>query len=309
MKLLRNIIRHHEFENGVVAAIGNFDGVHLGHKYLLTALRIHAIEKKLPLLVVIFEPQAREFFTPNNAPPRISPLRDKLKFLQECGVDYVLCLRFDSKLANMSATNFAEKVIFDSLQIKYLMVGNDFKFGKDRQGNFELLAKLSAKYNSEVVNFSDYLLDDDRVSSTNIRKLLVNGEFSAVSSLLGRQYSISGRVVSGDRLARKLGFPTANLRITQRPLVVKGVYCVQIKLKTGIILPGVANIGHRPTVAGKRQILEVHIFNFSGSLYGELLEVVFLNKIREEQKFASIDELVINIKKDVAVAKEYFLIQ
>ncbi len=307
MKLLRNIINHHELSRGVVASIGNFDGVHLGHQHLLTALREQSIQRKLPMLVIIFEPQAREFFTPDNAPLRISPLRDKLRFLQDCGVDYVLCLRFNQKLANMPAEKFAEQIIFESLHVKYLLVGDDFKFGKNRLGNFKLLNDLSKKYACEVANCSDYLITNHRISSTAIRQLLTSSEFNAVKALLGRQYSICGKVVSGDAQARKWGVPTANLHITQLPLVVRGVYCVQIKLKKGIILPGVANVGHRPTVSGKRQVLEVHVIGFSGTLYGEYLEVFFLKKLREEMKFSSVDELVIRIKKDLALAKEYFL--
>lgn len=299
----------HDFKNGVVTAIGNFDGVHLGHKSLLATLRIQSIKKKLPMVVIIFEPQPREFFTPNDAPSRISPLRDKLKLLQECGVDYVLCLRFNKELANMSANEFAKKIIFEVLYSKYLLVGRDFKFGKNRQGNFELLAELGKEYDCEVKNCADYLQNNQKVSSTIIRQFLVKAEFDAATRLLGRQYTITGRVVHGQKQARKWGFPTANMRITQLPLVLKGVYCVQIKLKTGIIFPGVANIGQRPTVDGKRQVLEVHILNFYDSLYGELLEVIFLKKLRDEQKFTSIDELVTRIKTDVILAKEYFLIQ
>lgn len=308
MKLLRNLINHTELRNGAVVTIGNFDGVHLGHKALLEKLRLQSIKKKLPMLVVIFEPQPREFFTPETAPPRISPFRDKLKLLQECGVDYVLCLRFNNKLASMDAREFALQLIFENLHSKYLLIGNDFRFGKNRHGNFELLTKLGVKYNCEVASCTDYVADNQRISSTKIRQLLVNSEFTKASLLLGRPYVISGRVIHGDGQARKWAVPTANLHITQLPLVLKGVYCVQIKLKTGIILPGVANIGHRPTIAGKRQVLEVHIFNFSDSLYGESLDVIFLKKLRNEQKFSSIDELILAIKKDVALAKEYFLI-
>lgn len=309
MKVLRNLTQSHDFKNGVVAAIGNFDGVHLGHKSLLSNLQLQSIKKKLPILVIIFEPQPREFFTPNYAPSRISPLRDKLKLLEDFGVDYVLCLRFNKKLANMSASAFARKSIFEVLHAKYLLVGKDFRFGKNRQGDFALLAELGKEYHCEVKCHDDYLQNNQKVSSTLIRQFLVNAEFESATQLLGRQYTITGRVVHGQKQARKWGVPTANLRITQLPLVLKGVYCVQIKLETGIILPGVANIGHRPTIDGTKQVLEVHILNFIDSLYGELLEVVFLKKLRDEQKFSSLDELVTSIKKDVTLAKEYFLIQ
>lgn len=307
MKILRNLSKHYELNTGAVVAIGNFDGVHLGHKFLLNELKLQSINKHLPMVVIIFEPQAREFFSPGSSPPRIYPLRDKLKFLSECGVDYVLCLRFNRRLASMEPREFAIKVIFENLNAKYLLVGSDFKFGKERQGNFELLTRLGVKYDCEVASCVDFILDNQRISSTAIRGYLTNSEFFKANHLLGRTYSISGRVIRGDGNARKWGVPTANLRISQLPLVLKGVYCVQIKSKTGIILSGVANIGHRPTVAGKRQVLEVHIFNFSDSLYGELLEVLFLNKLRDEIKFSSIDELVSRIKQDVALAKEYFL--
>lgn len=309
MQLLRSLKGYPYFTNGAVVAIGNFDGVHLGHQHLLQNLRSRADAMQLPMVVVIFEPQAREFFMGHEAPPRIAPLRDKLSALQECGVDYVLCLRFNTSLANMQAHDFAEKIIFKCLNAKYLLVGRDFKFGKSRLGNFSLLNDLSKKYRSEVQQFHDFNHAAERVSSTIVRKLLKSSKFSQVANLLGRKYSISGRVIRGESNARKWGFPTANLNITQLPLVLRGVYCVQIKRKRGNILSGVANIGRRPTVSGNRQILEVHIFDFNDSLYGEELEVFFIEKIRDEKKFTSIDDLIARISQDITLAKEYFLQQ
>lgn len=308
MKVLRNLIMHRDLTCGVVAAIGNFDGVHLGHQYLLTELRKKSIAKNLPMLVIIFEPQPREYFSVDGNNQRLTPLRDKLKILSKCGADYVLCLRFNEHIANMSAKYFAEKIIFEALHVKYLIVGNDFKFGKNRQGDVALLANLSDKYNCEVANCFDYILNKQRISSTQIRKFINLADFNTARTLLGRNYSLSGRVVYGAGQARKWGVPTANVHIAQIPLVVKGVYCVQIKLKTGIILPGVANIGYRPTIAGKKQVLEVHVLEYAGTLYGELVEVFFLHKLRDEIKFATIDDLVTRIKLDVQLAKEYFLI-
>lgn len=307
MKLLRNLQEYPQFAKGSVAAIGNFDGVHLGHQHLLQSLRKQARALGLPLLVIIFEPQAREFFLGEKAPPRVAPLRDKLAFLKKCKVDYVLCLRFNRSLANMQAEEFAERVIFKSLNVKYLIVGSDFKFGKNRAGNFVLLQRLSTTYNCAVTQCSDFKLAEHKISSTRVRELLLKADFSEVKALLGREYSIRGRVIRGDANARKWGTPTANLNITQLPLSLKGVYCVQIKRKKGNILTGVANIGRRPTVAGNRQLLEVHIFDFNESLYGEELEVLFLQKIRDEIKFASLDDLVQRILQDVKLAKEYFL--
>lgn len=307
MKLLRNLQNYPQFAQGSVAAIGNFDGVHLGHQHLLQSLHQQAKSLGLPLLVIIFEPQAREFFLGEKAPPRVAPFRDKLAFLQNCQVDYVLCLRFNQRLANMQADEFAERVIFSSLNVKHLIVGSDFKFGKNRSGDLDLLQRLSTKYACEVAECSDFKLAESKISSTRVRELLRKAQFSQVKALLGRDYSIRGRVIRGDANARKWGAPTANLNITQLPLSLKGVYCVQIKRKKGNILNGVANVGRRPTVAGNRQLLEVHIFDFNESLYGEELEVFFLQKIRDEIKFASIDDLVQQILQDVELAKEYFL--
>ena len=181
-----------EFAEGSVAAIGNFDGVHLGHQHLLKNLYKQARLLGLPLLVITFEPQAREFFQGDKAPPRVAPLRDKLAFLQTCAVDYVLCLRFNRNLANMRAEKFAEKVIFESLNVKYLIVGSDFKFGQNRSGNFELLQRLSTKYACDINKCSDLKHDQRKISSTRVRELLLKSDFSKVKSLLGREYSIRG---------------------------------------------------------------------------------------------------------------------
>lgn len=306
MKLLRAVKQYQEFTRGSVVAIGNFDGVHLGHQYLLQILREKADSINLPLVVIIFEPQPREFFLKDKAPPRLSNLRDKVRLLQASGVDFVLCLHFKQDLADMSANEFAKRIIFTCLNAKYLLIGDDFRFGKNRVGDSGFLKKLGNYYDCQVETCSDYSINAKKVSSTQIREELRLSCFANANKLLGRPYSISGRVFYGAAKAREWGIPTANLRVSQNSLAVSGVYCVQVKLKGYNILHGVANVGRRPTVDGIKQVLEVHIFDFNQSLYGKILEVVFLHKIRDEVKFPSLADLVVRIKEDVCLAREYF---
>lgn len=307
MKLLRTIQKNTELSKGAVAAIGNFDGVHRGHQALLAALRVQAVHLQLPMVVILFEPQAREFFQKQAAPPRLSRLREKIQILRECGVDYVYCLRFDQQLANMPPVEFAEHVIFWGLNVKYLLVGDDFRFGRDRQGDVALLNELAHQSACVVKKCPDFSIEQERVSSTQIRQALQLGDFERVKTLLGRSYSMCGRVVYGHARGREWGVPTANLNVTQAALPLKGVFCVHVQREGHPLLLGVANVGRRPTIDGTKQVLEVHLFDTNEALYGERLQVFFLHKLRDEIKFSSLDALIAQIHKDVLSAKEYFL--
>lgn len=307
MKLLRGLKHIPAFTNGTVATIGNFDGVHLGHQALLAQLKAQSRELKLPLVVLLFEPQPGEFFLTSQAPARLSTLREKLDILKKCEVDYVYCLSFKKSLAAMDPADFVESYLFSLLQVKYLLIGEDFRFGRNRLGDIELLKSKAQQSGCLVGAFSDFSLLNQRVSSTKIRNFLARGELPQAATLLGRPYSLCGRVIAGDGRGRQWGFPTANLAMRRLSLPLTGVFCVQVRRANGDMVSGVANLGRRPTVDGTKNILEVHLFDFNQSLYGEMLQVYFLYKLREEIKFSSIEALIAQIKDDIAVARKQFV--
>jgi riboflavin kinase/FMN adenylyltransferase len=307
MRLLRNLDKNTDFNSGSVVAIGNFDGVHLGHQHLLKNLREKATYLNLPMVVVIFEPQASEFFKLNLAPPRLTQFRDKFSILKQLKVDYVLCVRFNQNFANTSPLDFMIKILKNRLNTKYLLIGDDFKFGKNRIGDFDLLTKYAIENNFEVARFSEQKIKGLRISSTAVREALKRADFKMAHNLLGREYSISGRVIYGKSLGKTFGVPTANINLNKKNLALTGVYCVRVKKPDGSINNGVANIGNRPTVSGLNQVLEVHLFDTDENLYGKKIEVFFLHKLRDEVKFPNIDILIANIKRDVTLAKQFFL--
>lgn len=301
MKLLRGQQKFSYFSDGAVATIGNFDGVHLGHQQLIKTLRQQADMMKLPLVLVLFEPQPREYFNKTNAPARLSTLREKLEALKACGVDFVYCIKFDNEIAQTSAIEFVKKQLFELFNIKYLLVGDDFRFGKNREGDTHLLKSIAAQFACQTATCTDFKIDQEKVSSTKIRMALLDGNFILAQKLLGRPYSMCGRVTKGDGRGRQWGIPTANLCINRLSLPLSGVYLVKVKVKSKLVF-GVANIGKRPTVDGTKNILEIHLFDFSESIYGEMLKVVFLYKLRDEEKFASVEALIEQIKQDIRIA-------
>ena len=304
MKLLRGILNPMELGAKSVMTIGNFDGVHRGHQALLGALRVKATQMRLPLLVLLFEPQPGEFFNKEKAPARLYALRDKLDALRACGVDYVYCLEFNQKLANMPAEKFADEIIFSRLNAHYVLLGQDFRFGRQRRGDVELLRERAKAYHAVVETHTDFCLNFERVSSTQVRHALYSGALDRARDLLGRPYCLSGRVIYGQGMGRKLGFPTANLRVRQGLLPLSGVYYVQVVRQGRPALFGVANLGKRPTVDGTKTVLEVHLFDINENLYGERLQVMFLHKLRDEIKFPSLDGLIAQIQADVMVARQ-----
>lgn len=310
MKLIRGLTPELCFSQGVVATIGNFDGVHLGHQALLSRLRLKARSLDCPLLVFLFEPQPGEYFKGAEAPARLSSLREKLAVLARSGVDYVICLKFNRKLAEMTAEAFARQYFFSQLRVKSLLVGADFRFGAGRHGDIQLLSRLGATYGAEVEAFDDFSLlinaEMMRVSSTAIRRALVQGDFARASLFLGRTYSLCGRVIRGDGRGRTFGIPTANINIKRVSLPLKGVFCVRVERQNGQIIDGVANMGSRPTVDGSKNVLEIHLLDYNGDLYGERLQVFFLQKLRDEVKFSSVDALIAQIHEDIRVARAQF---
>lgn len=306
MELIRGIHNLRARHRGCVLTIGNFDGVHRGHQALLARLKQEGKRLGLPVMVMIFEPQPLELFSADKAPARLTRLRDKCHYLAEAGVDYLLCVRFNRDFAANSAHDFVKKLLVEKLGVKYLMVGDDFRFGAGRQGDYELLKQAGEQFGFTVTNSDSFCEGNKRISSTAVRQALQEDKLELAESLLGHPYSISGRVVHGDEVGRTIGFPTANLPLKRLVAPVKGVYAVDVYGLGATPLPGVANIGTRPTVAGIRQQLEVHLLDTTMDLYGRHIDVVLRAKLRNEQRFASLDALKQQIANDVVTAREFF---
>lgn len=290
----------------VALTIGNFDGVHLGHQALLEELRAVAGQRELKTAVVIFEPHPREFFTPQQAPARLTSLREKLELFRAMGVDRVHVCRFDEHLAKMSAADFI-RTLHEKLNARFVLIGDDFRFGSGRAGDFALMEKIGSQGGFEVSAVHSVLHDGVRISSTGIRAALAAGQLRRAHEYLGRPYSISGRVVHGDKLGREIGFPTANIQLKHNRPPLSGIYVVQVHAEDMGVLQGVASLGVRPTVKrDARPVLEVHLFEFAQQLYGRHLRVEFLQKLRDEEKYSDLDSLTKQIALDVAHAKKWF---
>ncbi|WKD49324.1 bifunctional riboflavin kinase/FAD synthetase [Microbulbifer spongiae] len=299
---------------GSVATIGSFDGVHLGHRAMIAQLNQCAQERGLPSVAIIFEPQPHEFLSIEKAPARLMRFKEKVLALFDAGVDRVLCLQFNDFLRGLSAEAFVRRVLLQGLGIRHLVVGDDFRFGCDRSGDYRLLQSMGAQSGFTVEDTATMEIRGERVSSTRIREALQRGDFELAQALLGQPYRITGRVVPGRSLGRQLGAPTANVRLHRYRSPLVGVYVVRTHATDGTDLvtgrseiAGVANVGFRPTVegAGARPLLEVNLFDFSGDLYGRELAVVFCHKLRDEEKFASLDILRTRIAGDVEAAKAW----
>ena len=318
MELIRGLHNLRPRHRGCVATIGAFDGVHRGHQAVLRALLEKGRELRLPVTVILFEPLPREFFAPLQSPPRLMSFQEKIVALRELGIDRVLRIRFNRKLSEMSADEFLQRVFVDGLGVRYVVMGDDIHFGKGRKGNFELLQQTGVRHGFEVARTCSVLQDDERVSSTRIRTALEAANFVEAEKLLGRPYSISGRVMVGQQLGRTIDVPTANLHLRRLRAPLAGVYAVEVigaveafgVEKQGAAretLFGVANVGTRPTIGDlTKAILEVHIFNFSKNLYHRNLKVIFRKKLRDEEKFSSLDALKQQIACDLQAGREYF---
>jgi riboflavin kinase/FMN adenylyltransferase len=306
MKLIRGLYNLTQPLPASAVTIGNFDGVHRGHQLVIRQLKRVAREASLPTVVIIFEPQPIEYFAPARAPKRLARFREKIAYLKAQQIDYLLCLHFDQALAEQSAEAFVQQILCASLNTRHLVIGDDFHFGKNRQGNFEFLVQNSARFGFTVDETETLMEDGERVSSTRIRHCIEQGDFEKAEQLLGRPYSLSGRVAHGQKLGRQLGYPTINIKMGDKTLIVKGIFAVRVKGIDNRVLEGVASIGTRPTVAGVDTILEVYILDFEQDVYGYSVEVEFLHKIRDEQKFDSLEELTAHIGRDTENAIAYF---
>ncbi len=292
--------------HGNVITIGNFDGVHKGHQMLLQQLCDKAQALGAPSLLITFEPQPREFFSGTSVPPRLTRFREKVELLKLSGLERLLLFPFNERTARTPAAWIIDELLHQRLGAKYVLVGDDFRFGRDREGDFAMMQSGGQRHGFTVEQTPTLSIDGERVSSSRIRAALAEGDFELASNLLGHEYFIMGRVVYGRQLGRQLGVPTANIRLRRYKAALEGVYCVTVDGVDGHTYPGIANIGVRPTVDGKEPLLEVHIFDFDGDIYNELLKVTFKRKLRDEQAFESIDALKAQIDKDVLEARAWF---
>ncbi len=308
MKLIRGLHGLEQWHKTSAITIGNFDGMHLGHQQMLVKLCDQARRLQVPSVLVTFEPLPHEFFAGTNAPLRLMGLREKLQYLSaNSDLDGVLCLPFNKKLSRLSAEQFVSDILLDGLSAQYILLGDDFRFGYQRQGDFALLQHMADKSGFQVESMPSFTIDDMRVSSTKVRNALADGEVEQAAQLLGRPYCLSGRVVKGDQLGRTIGYPTANIHCRRQNLALAGVFAVRLHGVAGGAQLGMANIGFRPTVDGRVLRFEVNLFDFDGDIYDQYVEVEFMTKLRDEQRFDSLDALKAQLAADERAAREYFV--
>lgn len=307
MRLHRGIPLCPPYPNGCVLTIGNFDGVHLGHKTVIEKLAQKGKSLGLPVAIMVFEPQPLEFFVPESAPTRLSRIGEKAFRLGQLPVDDLFIVRFNRELADCPPEAFVYELLVNRLHVKHLVIGDDFRFGKDRAGDFSLLKDTGLKAGFSVEDTGSLLIECMRASSTLVRKQLADGNLNAAEKILGYAYGVCGRVIHGDKRGRILGYPTANIKLSRKQPPLSGVFAVTVSGLEEGELEGVANIGTRPTVDGESQaILETHLFDFDRDIYGCKVSVNFKKKIRQEFRFRSVDELKQQITNDVAQARAYF---
>ena len=302
MEFIRGLHNLRARHRGCVVTIGTFDGVHLGHQDIIRRLCAHAARLRLPAALVSFEPMPREFIEPVRAPPRLTRLRDKFAILAGLGIDRFLVLRFDAKLQSMSGAQFVDDLLQTELGARQVVVGHDFRFGAGGDATADALERSGAAHGFAVEIVPPVTLFDERVSSTGVREALARGDLARARSLMGRRYHASGRVVRGAQLGRTLGYATANLRL-RRSFPLWGIFAVFAARAGQPALPGVASVGTRPTIGGEEPLLEVHLFDEREEFYGEHLRVEFVAKLREERKFPSLEDLVVQMHEDARQAK------
>jgi riboflavin kinase/FMN adenylyltransferase len=303
MELVRGIYNLRERHRGNVVTIGNYDGVHRGHQRVLSVVREKARELGVPATVVTFEPTPREFFEGDAAPARLMRLREKIEALARYGVDRLVVLRINQRLLGVGATDFVDWLIVNGLSTRHLVVGHDFQFGRKREGNVDTMRAAGARHGFSVQEVHRFLVDGERVSSSLVREALGVGDLGRAASLLGRPYRMAGRVRRGQQLGRKLGYPTANLALHRKVVPLWGVFAVRVSGAGLVNHPAVVSLGTRPTFNGTDPLLEVHVFDFDGDLYGKYLDVDFVQRLRDEERFASLDALIAQMHRDAAQAR------
>jgi riboflavin kinase/FMN adenylyltransferase len=308
MSLIRDIDKSRLCNRESVVTIGSFDGVHIGHQAILQQVIDKAKSLDSLSVAMTFEPQPQEYFAAETAPPRLMRLREKIEALLDFGMDLVVCLRFNDQLSSLTATEFVQDILVHGVNTRHLIVGDDFRFGCDRKGDFDTLVTMGQDLGFSVQNTQTVEVESQRVSSTLVRQLLHKSDFDQVSKLLGRPFSINGKVTFGQQLGRELGFPTANVNLNRFRAPLTGVYAVWVDIE-GIEgrLKGAANVGIRPTIGDiEKPILEVHLLDFDRQIYGQRISVEFVNKIRDEQQFTSLEHLSDSISDDVIMIKQWF---
>jgi len=305
MELIRGLGSLQPQQRGCAASIGNYDGVHRGHQHVLKQLVSDARKQALPATVVVFEPTPQEYFAASEPPARLMSFSEKWPALAECGVDRVVCLRFNRNLAQMPAAMFIERVLIHNLGVRHLVVGDDFRFGRDRAGDFAMLKTAGESCGFEVQAARTLSVAGERVSSSRIRECLAAGELESAAELLGMPFSLSGRVVHGDRLGHTLGYPTANIPLKRRISPVHGIFVAAIHGIGGALHYGAAYVGSRPALNGQRELLEVTVFDFSGELYGQRLRVELLHQLRSDAKFENLEALKAQMAQDVGAARTW----
>ena len=304
MELVRGLKNLVKAPRGCVLTVGNYDGVHLGHQQMIRTVKRRAAELGAPATVLVFEPSSKEFIDPEGAPPRLTRWREKYVALAALGVDVLVTLRFDERMRAMTAESFVDRLIVDGLGARHLVVGDDFRYGSNACGTIESLRAAGRAHSFGVEQMPPFVVDGVRVSSTAVRERLERADYPGAARLLGRRYRMIGRVAHGTKLGRGLGFPTANLHLMRRKSPMWGVLAVRVHGIAPAPLDGVASLGTRPTVNGTEPLLEVHVFDFEGDLYGRLIEVEFIAKLRDEVKFESLDSMIVQMKVDAAQARE-----
>ena len=308
MHLIRGLSHLEPFKNGCVLSIGNFDGLHLGHRAVIKKLAERGETLGLPVVIMTFEPQPLEYFLGDNAPSRLMCLREKVIEFTKLPVDDLLMVRFNRYFANCDAEQFIDDILINKLNVKHLVIGDDFHFGKARRGNFAMLKEKGKLYGFSVEDTGSCQVAGLRISSTLIRDALGAGDLMQAEKLLGHCYSVCGRVAHGEKLGRTIGYPTANIKMFRKNTPVNGVFAVTMAGIDGLELEGVANVGTRPTVdGGSKVVLETYLFDFDKEIYGRYVEVRFKQKIRDEIRFQSLEQLKAQIEKDVAEAKNIFV--
>lgn len=302
MKYIRGLQALTRADKGCVASIGNFDGLHLGHREIINALKQKAEALNLPLTIISFEPLPSEYFMPT-PPARIYPQRDKVQLLKSLGVDNYLCLKFDAEFSNQSPEAFVNDILVKKLGVKHFVVGDDFKFGHQRKGDFQLLKNMGKDNDMHVVDTPTCDLNDERISSTRIRKHLEAGNITSANELLGAPYQLSGRVRHGDKRGRTIGFPTLNMKVLEHIAPARGVYAVRVQGLSDTPINGVANLGSRPTVDGTENRLETHLFDFDRDVYGKHICVELVTFLRPEKKFDDFSQLKTQILEDAEQAR------
>jgi riboflavin kinase/FMN adenylyltransferase len=304
MELVRGLHNISQRHRGCVLTVGNYDGVHLGHQHMIGVLKARAAELRCAATVLVFEPSSKEFIDPDGAPPRLTRWREKFLALAAQGVERLVTLRFDDCMRAMTPRSFIDALIVEKLGARHMVVGDDFRYGSNAGGTIQSLRIAGAAHGFGVEQIAPFVFDGVRVSSTVVRERLELADYSGAARLLGHPYRMMGRVAPGRQLGRTLGFPTANLRLMRRKSPVWGILAVWVHGIAARPLPGVASLGTRPTVNGIEPLLEVHVFDFSGDLYGRAIEVEFVAKLRDEVKFDSLDALVVQMKMDDAQARD-----